>query len=210
MEIIVPSQKPSYQHSNGPSKKEEIKMALAKLAVRRQATIGEAELNIFSDDLMRFDLRDVFSALDKIGMRPRAEHELAFPESGAIVKAVEFAEESRKSRIRLEQFRPEVREALAASAEHRRRLESGEQPERVNVDRMIAEAAQTKALPKRIDVVVEEYPSGPLPVCPHCKMAADLSYDPVALGKLSQFYADKAFRALSRKTEQAQQKESEK
>lgn len=169
--------------------------------MRRQANIGEAEYEVFSDDLQQFDIQDIFNALDRIGAQPRGEYGMAFPESAIIVQAVRNAEYTRKTRIRPEQLRPEVQEALAASAEHARRISSGQPVElvAVDVDKLILDAVKVRrALPAK------SVPEPVATVCPHCSMAERMENDPISLGKLAAFYNDKALRALSRLAQEKQ------
>lgn len=100
-------------------------MALARMAVRRGAAIGELELGVFSEDLLPFDLIHVHSVLERIGMRPVAEYESPLPPGNYLVAAVAKRQYEHETRILPDQFRPEVREALQR-AEAYKRLQPGE------------------------------------------------------------------------------------
>lgn len=82
--------------SSGPSKQEEIKILLAKLAIRRQAKVGELEFMVFSEDLMPYETRDIQLALESLSSRPRDEGETAFPDTAKILEAVRGVIRSRK------------------------------------------------------------------------------------------------------------------
>lgn len=76
------------RRSGGPSKQEEIKVLLAKMAIRRQAKVGEMEFAVFSEDLMGYETEVIAEALNQLCSKPRAEGETAFPELATILDAV--------------------------------------------------------------------------------------------------------------------------
>lgn len=88
MELLRANQTQLSTHSSGPSKQAKIKILLAKLAVRRQAQIGEAEYGIYSEDLDIYSLPDIEAALELIANKSRREGETAFPDVETIREAV--------------------------------------------------------------------------------------------------------------------------
>lgn len=86
--ISRPNQTTRLTHSNAPSKAAAIKIALGKMAIRRQAQIGEAEFAVYSEDLMSYELDDIAGVLDELGKSVREEGETAFPSIGTILKKV--------------------------------------------------------------------------------------------------------------------------
>ena len=95
-------------------------MALAKLAVRRGATIGELELGVYSEDLLQFELGDIIAVLDRIGQRRPQEYEAKFPDCPTLIDEVRKKQHNRETRIRPEQLSPEARQALADVEKYKR------------------------------------------------------------------------------------------
>jgi len=82
-----------------PSTVEKLKVItahLAKLGVRRQAKLAEADYLVLADDLMTFDLLDVISGLDALGRMPRREGETAFPGAAALQEGCRVTRNARR------------------------------------------------------------------------------------------------------------------
>jgi hypothetical protein len=176
-----------WQRSGDPSKQDEIKLSLARLAVRRQGNIGELELGVYSEDLMPFELEDIYTTLNRIGLTRRQEYEVALPDSPTLVAAVKAQEHNRKTRIRPEQLAPHVRAAIARTEENRRLESSPDGMVLFNVQEHIENTIK--------GLIVPSEPVAPRPVvervCPHCKNAASPT-DSRTLRNLSVYYAKKA------------------
>lgn len=95
-------------------------MALTRMAVRRGALIGEIELGVYSEDLMEFELADIHATLNRIGQKVPAEFESPLLPGATIVAMVRQQWRNRITRIRPEQLRPEVRDAIARTEEYKR------------------------------------------------------------------------------------------
>lgn len=83
------------QPSHGPSRQDLIKGHLAKMAIRRRASIGEAELEVYSEDLISYDLRDIERACLRLAGTERADGEEAFPEFGKLERMIRQAQDVR-------------------------------------------------------------------------------------------------------------------
>lgn len=98
---------------------------------------------------MAFELRDVQTALDKIGMRPRNEGETAFPDSPTLVATVKTIRRDRKVREEQEQRDREWAAYCAQVAQERSEEEKAgvrvltEQEQRL--ERILAAARHEKA-----------------------------------------------------------------
>lgn len=77
--------------SDAASKKMAFRLALAKLAIRRQANPGKETMDIYAADLLAMDETNVLSALESLSCRRRAEGETSFPDWATIIEAVEYA-----------------------------------------------------------------------------------------------------------------------
>lgn len=156
-------------------------------------------LVIYASDLEQYDIRDVRKACERIGRTEREDGETSFPTIGRIVAEVKEAKRIRDIAERVYVPRPEVKAALEANADKQRRIDAGEKLERFDVGGLISEGLKQKML-KEADEPVEVKPS---PVCPHCKIAAIMIGDAVALRKMEAFYRDKAERAEAKLAEAA-------
>lgn len=65
--------------------------ALAKLAIRRQATIHDGDFAVYLEDIAEIPVATVERACDTIGREPRREYETAFPALGDLLKACRVA-----------------------------------------------------------------------------------------------------------------------
>lgn len=74
--------------SSDRSKQDQIKIQLAKMAIRRQAKMGETEYAVYAYELLHYDLEDITEALDMIGLTARGEGESALPDVGTILEAI--------------------------------------------------------------------------------------------------------------------------
>lgn len=190
--------------SNPLAKKDAIKLALGKMAVRRGARLEEVEYEVYSDDLMQFELSDVIATLDRIGLSRREEYQPVFPDSPTLVDAVAYRQRLRETRIRPEQLRPEVREALATA----RQYELGE-GDRVPIGNLL-EDGRLKELcglrpehvtaKKLFDIPVESEP------CSHCSFSTS-PQDSTTLFRLSDYYRKLAENAAERETKELALKE---
>jgi len=91
-----------------------IEMELAKLAIRRQASITPADLAVYSEDLAGFLMPDLTEGLRSF-VRPRERGETAFPDVGSIIEACKVARGERLQREALER----EQRAAQEEAEHR-------------------------------------------------------------------------------------------
>lgn len=98
--------------SNAGSKIDAIEMLLAQYAIRRGGKLGDAEMDVYSHDLSAFEVHDIAAVLERLGRHVREEYESVLHPPNEIVNAVELRQHQRETRIRPEQLRPEVREAI--------------------------------------------------------------------------------------------------
>lgn len=82
--------------SSDRSKLEQVKIQLAKMAIRRQARMGETEYAIYAYKLLSYELDVITEALDIIGLRARGEGESALPDVGSILDIVRGVVRSRR------------------------------------------------------------------------------------------------------------------
>lgn len=107
------------------SQPSEIVKLLLALAERRDASVSSEKLQIYVEDLLEFDLRDVHKACAKIGQAERADGETAFPTMGKLLAGVKEAARLRGlAELRIV-YRPEVAVALLRNAEIKRLVDSG-------------------------------------------------------------------------------------
>lgn len=90
----------SLMTSDDRSKKTAIRLALAKLAIRRQANPGKETMDMFAADLVPMEETDVFSALESLSCRRRAEGETAFPDWPTILEEIESVRAHRRAEKR--------------------------------------------------------------------------------------------------------------
>lgn len=129
--------------------------------MRRQATIGEAEYDVYTDDLMEFPTDCIVAALSEIASRPRREGETAFPEI-AIIVAVTKEIRAARSRARSENDSAREWEERRARAE-RERQEDMADPEQW--EKTIADTAERLKMDRR-PVEIDISPN--MVECPHC------------------------------------------
>lgn len=147
--------------SSGPSKQEEIKVMLAKLAIRRQAKIAELEFMVFSEDLMLYDLKDIQSAMELLSSRPRGEGETAFPEVATIIAEIRGSVRGRRA-LEIEAEKRQREEEYKAKA-LREMEEDKSNPEAWEAQ--IAASAQKLGIGRK--KVIDR--SAERANCPHCQ-----------------------------------------
>lgn len=131
------------------------------MAVRRQATIAEPEYDVFSSDLMDFELQDIHVALSRIASVPRRDGETAFPEIATVTLAVRAATSERKASERIERERRAEEEYNANAA--RQLAEDRANPEAL--EREIAAIAERLNMDRKKPEISTE---PQMMTCPHC------------------------------------------
>jgi len=182
-------------------------MALARMAVRRGASIGELELGVYSEDLLGFELEDIHAVLNRIGLKRPQEFETRLPDCPTLVDAIKEKQRQRETRIRPEQLSPEVRQALERTEELKRLESEGRVPASEPIGKLLDElgrrTSMALAIPmKRLGIAA---PVQIVTECPHCHLSASLEGDPSALARIAKYYNDKALRALSKMAQESQQ-----
>ena len=86
------------KHSSDLSKR--IREELACLAEARQTSISKETYDIYSRALIKFDVRDVLSAIRALAIAPRSDFQTAFPALGDIVERTKQAQKQRRSSMR--------------------------------------------------------------------------------------------------------------
>lgn len=169
-------------------------MALGKLAIRRGYAISRAELGVYSEGLMEFDVTHVLAVMDRLGKRVRAEFESAFPAYPEIEQAVRNSIQARATRITFDQLRPEVKEARRNQLLY----ESGK-AELVPIGDEVKKLLDGKGL--AMDRKVLPPAAKQEETCPHCgHRPAPMTSAELRL--LADFYSRKTAHALDREKEQ--------
>lgn len=75
-----------------------IVLLLAKLGIRRQAKLEDADYLLLADDLSGKDLRDIEAGLGALAQRPREAGETAFPDLGTMLQFIKAAANARITR----------------------------------------------------------------------------------------------------------------
>lgn len=156
----------------------------------------EIEYEIYSSDLMEFELPDVFSALDRIGKTVPGQYESRFPDSATLIKAVRDRADMRRTRITPEQLRPEVREALQRSREY----ELG-QGERVPIGNILEDGKLKELCGGNSPVSRPSQPLKEIEPCAHCGFATS-SQDSATLFRMADYYRKLAENAAERETKE--------
>lgn len=160
MEISKVNRTQLSTRSSGLSRQEEIKILLAKFAVRRQAQIGEAEYDIYSASLLSYSLTDIEMALNLLSSKPRAEGQTAFPEEIVILEAVRGIARTRRA-AEEEATKAKEWEAYKARVEAERQ-ELMSNPEEWN--KTLNDAAERLGMGRK--KVIDTTPV--MQTCPHC------------------------------------------
>lgn len=129
--------------------------------MRRQATIGEAEYEFFSDDLLEYAIDDIHAGLNAIGAVARREGETAFPEIGFIVSEVR-SYQVKRLRYKRDTERIKADEEYKAKAIRELREDQMNPAEWQRQIDAVAERLQMDRKPKEIDTAPR------MMTCPHC------------------------------------------